>query len=88
MQHLYFRPFFILAYSPSDIDLSELESFSRIAGGELRENVLEVNTGRRPDSIEADQPGHLNTLAVSSLSSVQDSRLGNTESQTMLIAID
>ena len=49
---------------PSDINLSKLESLSRIASGEFREDMLEVYTGRWPDSVETDQPGHLRSIHV------------------------
>ena len=49
---------------PSDIDLSELESLSRVAGGQFREDMLEVYTGWRPDSVETDQPRHLSSKLV------------------------
>ena len=55
------RKILFFCYSPSDINLAELESLSRIAGGQFGEDVLEVYTGRRPDSVETDQPGHLSS---------------------------
>ena len=58
------KVFFVFCSLPSDIDLSELESLSRIAGGQFREDMLEVYTGRRPDSVETDQPRHLSSKLV------------------------